>query len=308
MRVPGVPFVEGRNDYTDRDGRKYGVAIHNTSNDAPASGEASYATRRTDGISAHFYVDGKDVIQSIDTKYRTGHAGSGEGNDNAVSVEITGTNSKSRQWWLDNVAWDKLAAVLAAVCKEYDIEPRRASVAEMRANPKVRAFYSHDDMRLAWGGTTHTDPGDNFPWDRLLTEVKQALSGKQEDDVSAADVWNAEWQGVDKPYKASSWLIMANTYAARSWQEAQAAKAEATKARLTAEATLAAVKGLDTKGVLARINEVAAAEAARDQAAAQRDADLAELVRAGQSGELTAEQVLAKLRDLLPADGATAQS
>lgn len=205
MIAPGVRFVRGRNDYSDRDGRKYGIAIHNTSNDASASGEASYATRRTDGISAHFYVDDREVIQSIDTKYRTGHAGSTLGNENAVSVEITGTNGKSRDWWIANVAWDQLGRVLAAVCREYDIEPRRASVAEMKANPKVRAFYSHDDMRRAWGGTTHTDPGPNFPWDHLFAAVKTHLAGKtpapkpvqQEDDMplteaDANTVWNAK--------------------------------------------------------------------------------------------------------------------
>jgi len=41
---PGIPFVEGRNDYTDVDGKKYGIAIHNTSNNASDEAEASYAT------------------------------------------------------------------------------------------------------------------------------------------------------------------------------------------------------------------------------------------------------------------------
>lgn len=175
MKVSGIKFVQGRNDYTDPDGRKFGVAIHNTSNDAAASGEASYATRRTDGVSSHFYVDKSEVVQSLDTRDKAGHAGSAQGNGNAVAVEITGTNGKSRQWWLDNVAWDKLGQALAAVCKEYGIAVRRASVAEMRANPKVRAFYSHDDMRRAWGGTTHDDPGPNFPWDRLFAAVNAHL-------------------------------------------------------------------------------------------------------------------------------------
>ncbi len=183
MIVSGIPFVAGRNDYADRDGTKYGIAIHNTSNTASASAEASYATRRTDGTSSHFYADGTGVIQSIDTKYRAGHAGSYEGNEHAVAVEITGTNDKSRAWWIANVAWDKLGQVLAQVCHTYGIEPRRASVAEMQRNPKVRAFYSHDDMRRAWGGTTHTDPGPNFPWDYLFAAVKAALT--PEDDMSA---------------------------------------------------------------------------------------------------------------------------
>lgn len=201
--VSGIKFVAGRNDYGDRDGTKYGIAIHNTSNTASAANEASYATRRTDGTSSHFYCDDTEVIQSLDTKYRAGHAGSYEGNEHAVAVEITGTNDKTRAWWIANVAWDQLGRVLAAVCRKYDIEPRRASVAEMKANPRVRAFYSHDDMRRAWGGTTHTDPGGNFPWDHLFTTVKAHLSGTvpaptpQEDDMpltetDANTVWSAK--------------------------------------------------------------------------------------------------------------------
>lgn len=180
MRVPGIPYVQGRNSYSDVDSTKYGVAIHNTSNTATAEGEASYATRRTDGVSAHFYVDSDSVIQSLDTAARAGHAGSSEGNNHAVAVEITGVNSWSRQQWLERVAWGQLGRVLAVVCREYGIEVRRASVAEMQANPRVRAFYGHDDMRRAWGGTTHTDPGPNFPWDRLFVAVKAAMEG---DDV-----------------------------------------------------------------------------------------------------------------------------
>ncbi|MFE0592731.1 N-acetylmuramoyl-L-alanine amidase [Micromonospora echinospora] len=186
MKVPGVPFVQGRNSYDDRDGQKFGIAIHATDNTASAEAESVYATRRTDGVSSHFYVDVDSIVQSLDTTARAGHAGSSTGNENAIAVEITGRSSSSRQWWLENVAWDRLAEVLAVVCQHYDIEPRRATVAEMKANPKVRAFYGHNDMRLAWGGTTHTDPGTNFPWDHLLTKVEQALN-QSEDDMTPAE-------------------------------------------------------------------------------------------------------------------------
>jgi peptidoglycan hydrolase-like protein with peptidoglycan-binding domain len=179
MRVSRIPFVPGRNDYVDRDGRKYGIAIHNTSNDAADEGEASYAKRRTDGTSAHFYADDNSVTQSLDTSKRAGHAGSVIGNENAVAVEITGGNGKSRQWWLDNVDWPELGRALAAVIRAHhpdgSFEVRRATVAEMKRNPKVKAFYGHDDMRRAWGGTTHTDPGPNFPWFKLFDAVNAAL-------------------------------------------------------------------------------------------------------------------------------------
>lgn len=179
MIVPFIRFVRGRNDRPDGDGRKYGIAIHNTSNDASDTGEADYATRRTDNIGSHFYADVDSVTQSIDTAYQVNHAGSAQGNQNAICVEITGGNGKDRAWWLANVDWDELGRVLAAVIRYHwpdgSFQVRRAPVAEMKSNPKVKAFYGHDDMRLAWGGTTHTDPGPGFPWDRLFTAVNAAL-------------------------------------------------------------------------------------------------------------------------------------
>lgn len=177
MKVSGIPYVQGRNSYSDADGTKYAIAIHNTSNNASDENEASYATRRTDGVSSHFYCDRDSVIQSLDTAAKAGHAGSSNGNEHAVAVEITGANGWSRQTWLDNVAWDQLGRVLAQVCRFYNIPVRQCSVSEMRSTPKVKGFYSHDQMRQAWGGTTHTDPGPNFPWDRLLGAVSAAIGG-----------------------------------------------------------------------------------------------------------------------------------
>lgn len=254
MRVPGIPYVQGQNKYTDRDGKKYGMAIHDTSNNASDEDEASYATHRPDGTSSHFYIDDDSIIQSIDTDYRVGHAGSYEGNEHAIAFEITGTDDKTRTWWLNNVAWSKLAQVIAYMIKNdpdlVGFQVRRASVAEMKTNPKVKAFYGHNDMRLAWGGTTHTDPGPNFPWDHFLSMVKQALEG---DDVSAEEVWATKWVGSDGKtyYTADSWLRNANIYASQ-------AKEEAVKARLSSEAVLAAVKGIDDEGIKTLINSKAA--------------------------------------------------
>jgi N-acetyl-anhydromuramyl-L-alanine amidase AmpD len=177
VKVTGIPFIQGRNAFHDADGRKFGIAIHNTSNDGTAEDEASFAKRRTDNVSAHFYADNNSVIQSLDTDSKAGHAGSNNGNQNAVAVEITGFNHWKREKWLANVAWEQLGTVLAQVCVFYGIPARRATVQEMRDNPKVRAFYGHDDMRRAWGHTDHTDPGDNFPWDRLFEAVEAALGG-----------------------------------------------------------------------------------------------------------------------------------
>ncbi len=204
MIVPGIKFVQGRNDYDDRDGAKFGICIHNTSNDASDEGEALYAARRTDGISSHFYADRDSVTQSIDTADRCGHAGSANANENSIAVEITGANGKSRDWWLANVDWADLGRVLAQVIVHHwpdgSFQVRRASVAEMKANPKVRAFYGHDDCRRAWGGTDHTDPGPNFPWDRLFAAVNAGLNTIKGDDMSekAETQIHGIWTGTFK--------------------------------------------------------------------------------------------------------------
>lgn len=198
MRIPGITYHQGRNSYSDRDGVHYGLAIHNTSNTASDESEASYADHRTDGTSSHFYCDRDSVTQSLDTNAKAGHAGSSNGNENAIAFEITGTNDKSRDWWLSNVAWSQLGYVIAYLIQHdpdfAGFQVRRASVAEMKSNPKVKAFYSHNDMRLAWGGTTHDDPGPNFPWDRLFSAVNEALGGTPptaqggDDDMAEKDV------------------------------------------------------------------------------------------------------------------------
>lgn len=153
---------------------KYYIAIHNTSNDATAKEEASYAKRRTDSVSSHYYMDKIQVIQSLNTDLSAWHAGSSIGNRRAIAYEITGTNGKSRAWWLANVAWDKLAASIARDCKRWGIKPRTLTDAQLKAGTET-GIITHDQMRRVWGGTTHTDPGPGFPMDYLIQLVVQAL-------------------------------------------------------------------------------------------------------------------------------------
>jgi len=192
MIVPGFRFVQAKGNYPDRDGRHYGIAIHATANTASDEAEAAYAAHRADGTSAHAYVDGDSLTQALDTERKAGHAGSGTGNENSIAIEITGLNSWTREQWLTRVAWDELARWITAVLRGdpdfRGFQVRRASVAEMKANPKVQAFYGHDDMRRAWGGTDHTDPGPNFPWDHLLAVVNGALQPHTEIDGDEDDM------------------------------------------------------------------------------------------------------------------------
>jgi len=158
--------------YTHSASRKKYIAIHCTDNDATAQQEAFYAIHRTDAhkTSTHFYVDKTEVIQSLDTTWEAWHAGSATGNQYAIAVEFTGTTTKTREWWMANVDWDAIVDVLYHVCADTGIARQHLTVQEMKAGSKT-GFVTHNDMRLAWGGTTHTDPGANFPLDYLIQKV-----------------------------------------------------------------------------------------------------------------------------------------
>lgn len=180
-RIKGATYDGPPKGYSTSGAKKMYVAWHNTSNDASPAAEASYAKRRTDKVSSHFYCDPKTVIQSLDTAHDAWHAGSSTGNRKAVALELTGGNSWSEAYWRSVI--DRVAPVVAEVCRIHGITPRFLSVAEAKAG-KLTGFVTHDDMRRAWGGTSHTDPGPNFPKAYAVAAVKRHM------DIPTAPVVN----------------------------------------------------------------------------------------------------------------------
>ena len=165
------------------------IAIHNTSNTASAKNEAAYARRRTDNISSHYYADGVEIIQMLDTNWQAWHAGSTRGNQRGIAYEITGVNGWTRAQWLANVDWDKLARQIARDCTTHNIDAQQLTIAQMN-DGRSTGIVTHDQMRRAWGGTTHTDPGVNFLMDHLLALVRAQLDG--DNDVATADLPEAQ--------------------------------------------------------------------------------------------------------------------
>jgi hypothetical protein len=173
---PGLNYTRDSKGEPLHTAKKY-IVIHNTSNphDASARDEASYAKRRPDGVSSHFYADVVGVLQSLDTDWRAQHAGSKAGNDGGISYEITGKNHYSRDWWLANVNWAILARSIAASCRNHRIEPQTLDLIQVKAGT-VTGIITHDQARQAWGGTDHTDPGPGFPLDHLINLVRYELN------------------------------------------------------------------------------------------------------------------------------------
>lgn len=172
-----------RNYSDDGHSRMYAL-IHNTANDATPAEEASYAKRRTDGVSCHVVADPSTVLQILDLDLDAHHVGSAWGNGRAIAFELVGRNSWSTAYWRRVI--DRVAPAIAETCRIYSIPVRHLTVEQARKKI-MKGIVTHNDARLAWGGTTHTDPGPNFPMDYLLQRVSAEMSGTMSETPATAN-------------------------------------------------------------------------------------------------------------------------
>lgn len=281
----------GRNYSKDSDGdpirtRKEYIVIHNTSNDGTAEEEASYAKRRTDSVSSHYYVDNNSIRQSLDTDWRAWHVGSDEGNDAGISYEITGTNGKSRSWWLANVAWTKLIAQIRMDCDVHGIVPRALTIGQIQ-DGSMSGIITHDQARRAWGGTDHTDPGENFPMDHLIEQAK-------EDEMELTDrVDYTAW--YNNVYDEASGTVEATIAATIAYARNASDKVVAARAEQAVQTAL--LRQLAASQSDLTEAEVAAAVEEGIRRALPSAEEIAEVVAAAVDHELDVAAVVAALRE-----------
>lgn len=123
--------------------------------------------------SAHYTVDPKEVIQSVHDHAVAYHCGS---NSNCIGVELCDEQTGPASRWADadsTAILKRAARLVAELCLAYGIEAKRPTIAELKSKGK-HGVYGHNDSRLAFGGTTHTDPRD-FPWDKFMKMVQDEI-------------------------------------------------------------------------------------------------------------------------------------
>lgn len=127
--------------------------------------------------SCHAIADPSGTVDTVPIGQRAWHCGNG--NATSLGLEHAGMAEYSREEWLVplGVATLKNGAVRAAKFavqlgwRRSDI--RWLSVDQVRNNE--RGLCTHNDMRLARGGTTHWDTGPGFPYDLVLQWVLEAF-------------------------------------------------------------------------------------------------------------------------------------
>lgn len=169
--VPALHFTKGRIKQVQL------IVIHSAEcpkKEGAARGVANYFATTDRQASAHFTVDDKEIIQSVqieDTAWAAKNA-----NANGVHIEHAGYAKQTLLDWLDEYgrAMLELSAKLAAkLCKKYNIEPVRAEFLS-GVSPTVTkpGFAGHRDIPLHG---SHSDPGTGFPWDYYLGRMAYYL-------------------------------------------------------------------------------------------------------------------------------------
>jgi N-acetyl-anhydromuramyl-L-alanine amidase AmpD len=185
---PDLTWVEPRAWGRGRDGKavRYIVIHYTAGSERATSAEdgARYNQTRTDGTSAHYFVDRDSVVQGVLTRDRANCARH-RGNRLGIQYELCGT-AQTRAQWLDAASLPTLrnaARQAARDCRKYNIPVRRLTVDQTRkawtdfpAGP--RGFVGHVDCTYAYpeDGGDHTDPGTGFPWDIFLDMVRDELA------------------------------------------------------------------------------------------------------------------------------------
>lgn len=126
----------------------------------------------------HWFVDPIAIVAMVDPNYAAWHAS--EANPLSEGFEQAGYARFSRGEWLtpeglkqiENLAW-----IMAQRAKACDIPPVWLTTAQVIAacagNRSIKGFATHRQI----DPETRTDPGDGYPYDLLMRQVKAYLGG-----------------------------------------------------------------------------------------------------------------------------------
>ena len=174
------PFIQAKHYTKGRGGHKPRLIVIHTMETPETESRAKqvaswFAGKTAPNASAHYMVDDKQVLQSVQEADTAWAVDDFTLNEESISIEHAGSASQTPAQWADaySVAELKLSAKLAA-----DIAKRNGiPIVKLTPNDVLdgkSGFVGHNDITIAKkisGG--HTDPGKNFPWDQYINLIKE---------------------------------------------------------------------------------------------------------------------------------------
>ena len=172
-------------------------------------------------MSYNFCADNNSIIQTVECDDSPWAAGSRAGNNRGIHYGLAGFASQTSAQWLDQYSRDMLMVCRPIVLEDqarFDIPTRQCSIADLIARRKGHT--THNDLRIAFGGTTHTDPGPNFPWAYLFALLVEDEPEVEGHSMAIVFSWGGKIRmgfGPDQGYKT---MLNAGMYS--QWRSAYA--------------------------------------------------------------------------------------
>lgn len=203
------PFLPARH-FTKTGGRQVDLLVLHDMEAPEIPGTATrvalwFAGTLAPNASAHFCIDDEATIQCVREEDVAWHAPGA--NHNGIGIEHAGFAHQTAANWSDaysSAMLERSAQLAADLCRRYDIPAVWLSVADLRAGR--RGITSHANVSLAFGKSTHTDPGAHFPAERYVAMVRAQLGGEKKG-------WPAVGEYVDmipRPDMAGVWALKAD--------------------------------------------------------------------------------------------------
>ena len=193
MSVDISAFIEAR-WYTPSTGRRIDfIVIHDmemAEKGTTAESCAQFFHTSDTKASAHFCVDSNSIVQCVREHDIAYHA---PPNTHSIGIEHAGYARQDRTEWLDDFGQAMLrlsAGLMAELLVKYNLPAEFLSPDELRAGK--RGITTHANVSKAWGQTTHTDPGPDFPIGWYMDRVNEALTQEADmtwDELSTHDAW-----------------------------------------------------------------------------------------------------------------------
>lgn len=163
-------------------GNPIGVAVHSTEGpNGPGAAEAvagpGWFGGPAAGTSAHKIVDQDSICEGVHRDTVAWALGP-NGNGLYISYEFSGYAGWDAATWQSPAQLNMLqigAQHIAEDLQAIGAPAQWLSVSQVAARQK--GLLTHNDVRLALGGTTHSDPGPNFPFAILLGYVQAYMGG-----------------------------------------------------------------------------------------------------------------------------------
>lgn len=169
--APNPPFVAAR--FHGGSQTPKAIVMHATvSSDNPGTARnvaAMWHGPNSPLSSAHYVVDPTTIIQCVGDHTVAFHCGFNTG---SLSIELCDEQVGPATRWTDadsKAIIQRAAELTAKLALAYGIATFRPTVAQLKSRGP-HGIYGHNDSRLAFGNTTHSDPRD-FPWAKFLHQV-----------------------------------------------------------------------------------------------------------------------------------------